>query len=84
MRKPPLISLLVDLLIDLALIAAGAFVYVQFLVAPILPLSFNPALAALVGGMDNLARLIAVILILAGVWNLIALLRRLRRARRTT
>ncbi len=82
MRKPRLTSLLLDLLIDLALIAAGVFVYVQFLVTPILPLSFEPAVAALVGGVDNLARLIAAVLILAGVWNLITLVRPIGRARR--
>jgi len=84
-RRISLINILIDLLIDLALMIAGFLVYYHFMVSPLIftdpsvAITISPVLTNLVGGFNNAVYLMSGLPFFIGLIGLISLCARLLR-----
>jgi hypothetical protein len=67
-RKLSLSSILIDLLIDFAIVGTGFLIYYHLKIHPLFPAQLSPEVIKLLGGLDN------AVLIIAGVPFVIGLL----------
>jgi hypothetical protein len=70
-KRISLFGILIDLLIDAALIGMGLVLYYQFMVMEIFPVTLSPALTSLVGGFNNAVYLISGLPFVVGVLSLL-------------
>jgi hypothetical protein len=75
-RRFSFFDLMLDLLIDVALIGLGLVLYYQFEVREIFPVTISPALTDLVGGRATAVYLICGVPLVIGVLSLIRTLAR--------
>lgn len=66
-------DVLMDALIDFALMGTGFLIYYQFQIQPLVPVGLHPALASLLGGKDTAVLIIAGLPFVIGLLNVIRL-----------
>jgi hypothetical protein len=64
-------SILIDLVIDFALMGTGFLIYYHFMIQPLAPVGLNPGITELLGGLKTAVLLIAGLPFALGLFNLV-------------